>query len=43
MEMNVLEQCGCEARGREERSKMGGQGEECLESLPLLITSSVMI
>ena len=39
----MLEQCGCEARGREERSKMGGQGEECLESSPLLITSSVMI
>ena len=43
MEMNVLQECGCEARGREERSRMGGQGEERLESSPLLITSSVMI
>ena len=43
MEMNVLEECGCVAGGREERSRMGGEGEECLESSPLLITSSVMI
>ena len=43
MEMNVLQEYGCEARGREERSRMGGEGEECLESSPLLITSSVMI
>ena len=38
----MLEECGCEAGGREERSRMGGEGEECLESSPL-ITSSVMI
>ena len=43
MEMNVLEECRCEAGGREERSRMGGEGEECLESSPLLITSSVKI
>ena len=43
MEMNVLEECRGEARGREERSRMGGEGEECLESSPLLISSSVMI
>ena len=43
MEMNVLEECGCEAGGREERSRMGGEGEECLESSPLLISSSVKI
>ena len=43
MEINVLQEYGCEAGGREERSRMGGEGEECLESSPLLITSSVKI
>ena len=45
MEMNVLQECGCKAGGREERSRMGGEWEEYLglESSPLLISSSVKI
>ena len=39
----MLQQCRGEAGGREERSRMGGEGEECLESSPLLISSSVKI
>ena len=39
----MLQECGCKAGGREERSRMGWEGEECLESSPLLISSSVKI